>query len=260
MDALRGQEVVKRMAKVKINSSEGGQKELLEKINELEHSLNYQKKANRTLRKKNKHLKKTLEQTIAIMVKVAEMKDPYTVGHQARVSQLATAIAKKMNLPDEKVESIRIASLIHDVGKVSIPTEILNKPSRLTDSEFALIKRHPEVFYKSIKNIDFPVKVADIILQHHERVNGSGYPRGLKDDQILIEAKIVSVADVVESMSYKRPYRDALGLDKALEELSKNEGQLYEPEVVEVCKKLLKEDGFKFEEITNNDTVNNNAK
>jgi len=182
------------------------------------------------------------------------------VGHQARVSQLATAIAKKMNLPDEKVESIRIASLIHDVGKVSIPTEILNKPSRLTDSEFALIKRHPEVFYKSIKNIDFPVKVADIILQHHERVNGSGYPKGLKDDQILIEAKIVSVADVVESMSYKRPYRDALGLDKAIEELSKNEGQLYEPEVVEVCKKLLKEDGFKFEEITNNDTVNNNAK
>jgi putative nucleotidyltransferase with HDIG domain len=180
------------------------------------------------------------------------MKDPYTVGHQARVSQLATAIAKRMNLPEKKVESIRIASLIHDIGKVSVPSEILNKPGRLTNSEYALVKTHPEIFYKYIRDIDFPVKVADIILQHHERINGSGYPKGLKDDQILLEAKIVGVADVVESMNSKRPYRDALGMDKALDEISRNDGELYDPEVVEVCKKLLRENGFKFEKVGNN--------
>ena len=240
------------MAKVKISPLKRDQNELIEKINELEHSLNYQKKLNKSLKQNNHHLKKTLERTIAIMVKVAEMKDPYTVGHQARVSQLATAIAKRMNLSEKKVESIRIASLIHDIGKVSVPSEILNKPGILTNSEYALVKTHPEIFYKYIKDIDFPVKVADIILQHHERINGSGYPKGLKDDQILLEAKIVGVADVVESMNSKRPYRDALGLDKALDEISRNDGELYDPEVVEVCKKLLRENGFKFEEVGNN--------
>jgi len=243
---------VVKMAKVKISPLISDQNELLEKINELEHSLNYQKKLNKALKQHNQHLKKTLERTIAIMIKIAEMKDPYTVGHQVRVSQLATAIAKRMNLSEKKVESIRIASLIHDIGKVSVPSEILNKPGRLTNSEYALVKTHPEIFYKYIKDIDFPVKVADIILQHHERINGSGYPKGLKDDQILLEAKIVGVADVVESMNSKRPYRDALGMDKALDEISRNDSELYDPEVVEVCKKLLRENGFKFEEVGNN--------
>jgi len=234
------------MAKRAISTSVGNTDELLERIHELEGSLDYEKKLNKNLEQDNIHLRKALEQTIVILVNIAEMKDPYTVGHQKRVSQLATAIAKKMNLPEEKVEFVRIASLIHDIGKVSIPSEILNKPAKLTDSEFALIKNHPAVCYKYIKDVDFPHKVADIILQHHEKLNGTGYPSGLKSKEILLEARIVSVADVVESMDHKRPYRPALGIDKALEEISKNKGKLYDPAVVETCIKLIKEDGFEF--------------
>jgi len=234
------------MAKRAISTSTGNTSELLERIRGLEDSLEYEKKLNKNLEQDNIHLRKALEQTITILVNIAEMKDPYTVGHQKRVSQLATAIAKKMNLPEEKVEFVRIASLIHDIGKVSVPSEILNKPSKLTDSEYALIKTHPAVSYKYIKDIDFPRKVADIILQHHEKMNGTGYPNGLRNREILLEAKIVSVADVVESMDHKRPYRPALGIDKALEEISKNKGKLYDPAVVETCIKLIKEDGFEF--------------
>jgi putative nucleotidyltransferase with HDIG domain len=234
------------MAKKAISTLTGNTSELLERIRDLEDSLEYEKKLNKNLEQDNVHLRKALEQTITILVNIAEMKDPYTVGHQKRVSQLATAIAKKMNLPEEKVEFVRIASLIHDIGKVSVPSEILNKPSKLTDSEFALIKNHPSVCYKYIKDIDFPRKVADIILQHHEKMNGTGYPNGLRNREILLEAKIVSVADVVESMDHKRPYRPALGIDKALEEISKNKGKLYDPAVVETCIKLIKEDGFEF--------------
>ncbi len=234
------------MAKRAISTSTGNISELLERIRGLEDSLEYEKKLNKNLEQDNIHLRKALEQTITILVNIAEMKDPYTVGHQKRVSQLATAIAKKMNLPEEKVEFVRIASLIHDIGKVSVPSEILNKPSKLTDSEYALIKTHPAVSYKYIKDIDFPRKVADIILQHHEKMNGTGYPNGLRNREILLEAKIVSVADVVESMDHKRPYRPALGIDKALEEISKNKGKLYDPAVVETCIKLIKEDGFEF--------------
>ena len=234
------------MAKRAISTSTGNISELLERIRGLEDSLEYEKKLNKNLEQDNIHLRKALEQTITILVNIAEMKDPYTVGHQKRVSQLATAIAKKMNLPEEKVEFVRIASLIHDIGKVSVPSEILNKPSKLTDSEYALIKTHPAVSYKYIKDIDFPRKVADIILQHHEKMNGTGYPNDLRNREILLEAKIVSVADVVESMDHKRPYRPALGIDKALEEISKNKGKLYDPAVVETCIKLIKEDGFEF--------------
>jgi len=234
------------MAKRAISTSTGNISELLERIRGLEDSLEYEKKLNKNLEQDNIHLRKALEQTITILVNIAEMKDPYTVGHQKRVSQLATAIAKKMNLPEEKVEFVRIASLIHDIGKVSVPSEILNKPSKLTDSEYALIKTHPAVSYKYIKDIDFPRKVADIILQHHEKMNGTGYPNGLRNREILLEAKIVSVADVVESMDHKRPYRPALGIDKALEEILKNKGKLYDPAVVETCIKLIKEDGFEF--------------
>ncbi|GAH92910.1 unnamed protein product, partial [marine sediment metagenome] len=192
-------------------------------------------------------LKKTMNATIDTMSKIIEAKDPYTAGHQQRVSQLTTAIAKELNLSPDKVEGIRIASIIHDIGKISVPTEILSKTTTLSDIEFSLIKEHSQIGYDILKSIDFSYPVAEIVLQHHEKMNGSGYPRGLKGDEILLEAKIICVADVVEAMFSHRPYRPALGIDKALEEITQNRGVLYDPEVVDACLKLFKEKGFKFE-------------
>jgi len=176
-----------------------------------------------------------------------EVKDPYTSGHQKRVSQLATAIAERLNLSHDKVEGIRIASLIHDIGKIGIPTEILSKSTILSDIEFSLIKAHSQIGYDILKSIDFTYPVAQIVLQHHEKIDGSGYPNHLKSAEILLESKIICVSDVVEAMSSHRPYRPALGIDAALEEISQNKGILYDPEVVDVCLKLFKEKGFKFE-------------
>jgi putative nucleotidyltransferase with HDIG domain len=201
----------------------------------------------KNLQKRSKQLEKAIENIIFTMAKMSESKDPYTAGHQQRVSQLATAIARKMGLSKDRIESLKFASLIHDIGKFSIPGEILSKPSKLSETEFALIKEHPKNGYDIIKGVDFPWEIASIILQHHERLDGSGYPMGLKDKEILLEAKILAVADVVEAMSSHRPYRPALGIDKALEEISMNKGKLYDPEVVDACIKLFKEDGFKFE-------------
>ena len=194
-----------------------------------------------------KKLKKSMEATIQTMSKIIESRDPYTTGHQQRVCQLATHIAKELGLPKDKIEGVRIASLIHDIGKIGLPTEILSKPTRLTNMEFDLIKNHSQIGYNILKSIDFAYPVAQIVFQHHERLDGSGYPQGLKGDKILLEAKIIGAADVVEAMSSHRPYRPALGIDKALEEISQNRGILYDPEVVDVCLKLFKEKGFKFE-------------
>jgi len=199
------------------------------------------------LQQSYQRIKRAMDATVETMSKILEAKDPYTAGHQQRVSQLATAIAKELNLSQDKVEGIRIASLIHDIGKIGLPTEILSKPSKLTDIEFSLIKEHSQIGYDILKSIDFSYPVANIVLQHHERLNGSGYPNHLKGDQIFLEARIIGVADVVEAMSSHRPYRPALGIDKALEEISKNKGILYDPEVVDACLKLFKEKGFKFE-------------
>jgi len=180
------------------------------------------------------------------MSRIIEAKDPYTAGHQQRVSRLTTAIAKELNLSQDKIEGVRIASLIHDIGKISVPTEILSKSSTLSDLEFNLIKEHSQTGHDILKPIDFSYPVAQIVLQHHERINGTGYPRGLKGEDILLEARILGVADVVEAMSSHRPYRPALGIDAALEDISKNKGILYDPEVVDACLKLFKEEGFKF--------------
>src|SRR5665648_96119 len=199
------------------------------------------------LKERVKELKRAMDATIETMSKIIETKDPYTAGHQQKVSQLATAIAKELNLSQDKVEGIRIASLIHDIGKIGLPTEILSKPIKSSDIEFSLIKEHPQIGYNILQSIDFSYPVAQIILQHHERLNGLGYPNHLKGDQIFLEARIIGVADVVEAMSSHRPYRPALGIDKALEEISQNRGILYDPEVVDACLKLFKEKGFKFE-------------
>ncbi len=198
------------------------------------------------LKQSYKKLVKFIEGTANIITKVVETRDPYSIGHQQRVSKLATAIAQEMKLPQDKIEGIRVASLIHDIGKVNLPTEIISKPSKLIDVEFNLIKNYPKVGYDILKKVDFPWSIAEIVLQHQEKIDGSGYPRGLKGDEICIEAKILGVANVVEAMSSYKSYRPALSIDEALAEISNNKNILFDPEVVDTCIKLFKEKGFKF--------------
>jgi len=198
-------------------------------------------------KKAEKRLKKTMDAAVDTMSRIIEAKDPYTSGHQKNVSQLATFIAREMKLPQDKIEGVRIASLIHDIGKIGLPTEILSRPTKLTDIEFTLIKGHPQIGYDILKSIDFSYPIAQIVLQHHERLNCSGYPNNLRGDEIMLEAKIIGVADVVDAMSSFRPYRPALGIEKALEEITQNKGILYDPEVVDICLSLFKEREFKFE-------------
>jgi len=203
------------------------------------------KQAEQQVKQGYEKLQRTMEATIYTISKIIEIRDPYTAGHQNTVSQLAVAIAQEMKLSEDKIEGIRIAALVHDIGKINIPSEILSKPSKLNNMEFSLIKNHPKVGYDILRRIDFSWPVAKIVLQHHEKIDGSGYPKGLKNNNILLEAKIIGVADVVEAMSSHRPYRPAWGIDKALEEISKNKGILYDPEVVDACLKLFKKKEFK---------------
>ncbi|TET07915.1 MAG: HD domain-containing protein, partial [Candidatus Atribacteria bacterium] len=184
--------------------------------------------------------------TANIITKVVETRDPYSTGHPQRVSKLATVIAQEMKLPQDKIEGTRIASLVHDIGKVNLPTEIISKPNKLIEVEFNLIKNYPKVGYDILKKVDFPWPIAEIVFQHQEKIDGSGYPRGLKGDEICIEAKILGVANVVEAMSSYKSYRPALSIGEALAEISNNKNILLDPEVVDTCIKLFKEKGFKF--------------
>lgn len=193
------------------------------------------------------NLRRTLEATVEALAVTSEKRDPYTAGHQQRVSALACAIARALGLEGERLEGLRVGGLLHDLGKIYIPAEILAKPALLTTIEFGLIKTHSEVGYEILKNIPFPWPVADMVLQHHERLNGSGYPHGLSNGQLMLEAKILSVADVVEAMSSHRPYRAALGLERALGEIKKNRGTLYDPEIVDACVHLFESEAFSFE-------------
>jgi PAS domain S-box-containing protein len=196
-------------------------------------------------------LKETLTATIQAMVATVEARDPYTAGHQRRVSRLATAIGRKMGLSSDVIDSIQLAGAIHDLGKISIPAEILSTPRKLTTIEFNIIKTHSSTGYDILKDIEFPWPIAQMVLQHHERLDGSGYPFGLMENEILLEAKILAVADVVEAISSFRHYRPALGIDLALEEIEKKMGIIYDTKVVGLCIKLFKEDGFVFEDIEN---------
>ncbi|MDD5344697.1 MAG: PAS domain S-box protein, partial [Smithella sp.] len=189
-------------------------------------------------------LEKAVGATIQVLVSVLEARDPYTAGHQSRVTNLASAIATEMGIDKEKIEGIRMAGSIHDIGKLSIPAEILTKPTKLTDIEFSLIKVHSQTGYDMLKNVGSPWSLAQIVHQHHERMNGSGYPRNLKVDEILMEARILAVADVVEAMASHRPYRASLGIEKALEEIEKNKGMLYDESVVNACLKLFREKDY----------------
>jgi putative nucleotidyltransferase with HDIG domain len=189
-------------------------------------------------------LKKAMHSTIQAISRTVEMRDPYTSGHQQRVADLAKAIAEQLKLPESQIESIYMAAAIHDIGKISLPAEILVKPIPLTNIEISLIQAHAQAGYDILKGIEFPWAIADIVLQHHERMDGSGYPQGLAGDNIVFEARIICVADVVETMASHRPYRPSMGMDKALGEISKNRGVLYDPRVVDACLKIFREKGF----------------
>jgi PAS domain S-box-containing protein/putative nucleotidyltransferase with HDIG domain len=189
-------------------------------------------------------LRKALGGTIQAIASVVETKDPYTAGHQRRVADLARTIAREMGLSQEQIEGLRVAGIIHDIGKVSVPAEILSSPRKLTSLEFSLIKIHVQAGYDILKDIDFPWPIARMVLEHHERINGSGYPNGLTGDQILPESRILAVADVVEAMATHRPYRAALGLNAALEEITQNKGVLYDPEAVDACLRLFRDKGY----------------
>ena len=189
-------------------------------------------------------LRRALDATVQAMGLTIEMRDPYTAGHQRRVSKLSCAIAQVMGISPNQIDGLRMAGDIHDLGKIYIPAEILSKPGQLTDIEFTIIKTHPQVGFDILKAIDFPWPVAQMVLQHHEWINGSGYPGGLKGDEILYEARILGVADVVEAMSSHRPYRPSYGIDRALEEIQSRSGQLYEPAIVEACLRLFRDKGF----------------
>jgi putative nucleotidyltransferase with HDIG domain len=192
------------------------------------------------------NLKKVMDSTIQAIAMTVEKRDPYTSGHQMRVAALTRAIAEALELPEDKVEGAYLAASIHDIGKISLPAEILTKPIQLTEIEISLIQAHSQAGYDILKGIEFPWPIADIIIQHHERMDGSGYPRGLAGDNISIAARIIGVADVVETMSSHRPYRPSMGLEKALAEITQNSGTLYDPEVVAACLNIFNKKNFEF--------------
>ena len=190
-------------------------------------------------------LKEALIGTIRAIALTVEKRDPYTAGHQSRVADLAAAIAGEMGLDANRIEGMKLGAMIHDIGKIYVPAEILNRPGQLSVHEFGMIKTHPEVGYDIIKDVKFPWPVALMVLQHHERMDGSGYPKGLKGDEIILEARILAVADVMEAITAHRPYRPALGFDVALAEIEAKRGQLYDPNVVDACLRLFREKGYR---------------
>ncbi len=204
------------------------------------------KKAEEAARDSSLKLIKAMEDTLQAMAMIVEMRDPYTAGHQRRVSQLACVIAEEMLLLPDRITGLRLAGLIHDIGKVRVPAEILTNPNVLTEAEKAILKMHPTLGYEVLKTLDMPWPVAQIIFQHHERINGSGYPAGLTGDNILLEARILAVADVVEAISTHRPYRPAHSLNDALDEILKEKNNLYDGKVVDSCIKVCKHKNFSF--------------
>ncbi len=198
-------------------------------------------------KQKEDALRRSISGIIQAMALTVETRDPYTSGHQIRVAKLANMIAIEMNISQDQAEGIKMAAAIHDIGKISVPAEILSKPSKLSDIEFQLIQIHSEAGYNIVKDIEFPWPIADMIVQHHERIDGSGYPKGLKGGEILLDARILAVADVVEAIASHRPYRPAYGIDTALKEISDKKGILYDAAVVDACLRLFKYKEFKFE-------------
>ncbi|WP_051261829.1 HD domain-containing phosphohydrolase [Desulfovibrio inopinatus] len=206
------------------------------------------KNAEAALRRSVSELRRTLQETVNALAATSEKRDPYTAGHQQRVAQLSWHIAKYMGFDEDQLQSILISGRLHDIGKIYVPAEILSKPAILTSMEMGIMKSHSEVGYDILKNVPFPWEIAKIVLQHHERINGTGYPHGLFGTDILPEARVIAVADVVEAMSSHRPYRAALGLHVALDEITKNRGNLYDADIVDACLHLFNEYDFSFDD------------
>jgi putative two-component system response regulator len=221
--------------------SMGELKAKIERIERERQTLRQLRESNEQLKQAYTQMESTLEETIHALASALEMRDPYTAGHQRRVADLACAIARELGLSGTLINTIKLAGLIHDVGKISVPSEILSKPTKLKEMEMNIIKEHVAAGFDILKEIRFPWPIAQIVNQHHERMDGSGYPQGLSGKDILLEARILAVADVVEAMGSHRPYRPALGTEKAFEELSRNRGLLYDSEVVDACLKLFLE-------------------
>lgn len=198
----------------------------------------------RLLRESEEKLRRNLLDSIMAIAATVEMRDPYTAGHQQRVADLAMAIGGEMGLSDHEIIGLNLAGIVHDVGKIKVPAEILSKPGRLNNLEFSIIQQHPQVGYDILKEIDFPWPIAQIVLQHHERLDGSGYPQGLAGEGILLGARIISVADVIEAMASHRPYRPGLGVDAALSEIESQRGSLFDADVVDAALKLFREKGY----------------
>jgi response regulator RpfG family c-di-GMP phosphodiesterase len=207
------------------------------------HSLRLDKNLHATL----DHLRSSMDSTVEAIARMVELRDPYTAGHEHRVGQLAAAIGNEMGLPERQVEGLGVIGHLHDIGKIAVPAEILSKPTRLTQIEFDMVKAHAQSGYDILKDLEFPWPVAQAVLQHHERLDGSGYPQGLDAAEIILEARILMVADVVEAMTNHRPYRSSLGLEEAMAEITANRGRLYDGQVVDTCISLFAEKGFRFE-------------
>lgn len=197
---------------------------------------------------RTKALQDAMNSTISTIASIVEMRDPYTAGHERRVGNLAVAIAKKLNLPKASIDCVYVAGYLHDLGKISVPAEILAKPGKLTDLEYGIIKEHVRYGYQLLKKITLPWPVADVVYQHHERINGSGYPSGLKGDMLSTEAKVIAVADVIEAMTSHRPYRPSIGMEGALNEIKKNRGVLYDEDTVDAAVELLEIEGYQLDE------------
>jgi len=220
--------------------------ELVRTNQQLRREIDHRKHTQKELQESLGRLTGIIDGTVMAIATMVEKRDPYTSGHQARVAELARAIGRELGLPPDRLEGLYIASAIHDIGKISLPAEILSKPSQLSSIEKSLIQVHAQAGYDILRMVDFPWPVATIVLQHHERLNGTGYPQGLAGDTILQEARIVGVADVVETMSSHRPYRPSIGLEKALEEITTHRGVLYDPAAVDACLKVIREKSFEF--------------
>ncbi len=206
------------------------------------------KQSEKALHRSVNELRRTLQETVNALAATSEKRDPYTAGHQQRVAQLSWHIAKLMGFDKDQLHAILISGRLHDIGKIYVPAEILSKPAMLTNMEMGIMKSHPEVGYDILKNVPFPWEIAKIVLQHHERIDGGGYPQGLSGEEILPEARIIAVADVVEAMSSHRPYRAALGLNVALDEITKNRGKLYDADIVDACLQLFNDFEFSFDD------------
>ena len=219
---------------------------LVESNKRLKREIETRKHVQAELEQSLQNLKKGMDSTIQAIAMTVEKRDPYTSGHQMRVAALTRAIAEKIGLAEDQIEGAYMAASLHDIGKIALPAEILSKPIQLSDIEISLIQAHAQAGYDILKGIEFPWPIADIIIQHHERMDGSGYPQGLAGDSISIEARIIGVCDVVETMSSHRPYRPSMGIGRALEEITRNSGPLYDADVVTACLKVFTEQNFEF--------------